>query len=42
MIMTVGSALSNIEGVLADSSGEIITNLTRRIYYYINGIEEEE
>ena len=42
MIMTFGSSLSNIEGALADSSGEIITNLTRKIYYYINGIEEEE
>lgn len=42
MIMTIGSALSNIEGALADSSDEIITNLTRKIYYYINGIEEEE
>ena len=42
MIMTIGSALSNVEGALADSSDEIITNLTRRIYYYINGIEEEE
>lgn len=41
MIMTIGSTLSNIEGALADSSDEIITNLTRKIYNYINGIEEE-
>lgn len=42
MIMTIGSTLSNIEGALADSSDEIITNLSRQIYYYINGIEEGE